>query len=42
VRGSATVNGEPLDEGDGVALVDEPSITLRGASECELLLFDLA
>jgi redox-sensitive bicupin YhaK (pirin superfamily) len=42
VRGSAAVSGEPLDEGDGVALVDEPSITVRGASECELLLFDLA
>jgi redox-sensitive bicupin YhaK (pirin superfamily) len=42
VRGSAAVNGEPLDEGDGVALADERSITVRGASECELLLFDLA
>jgi redox-sensitive bicupin YhaK (pirin superfamily) len=41
-RGSATVNGERLDEGDGAALVDEPSITVRGATPCELLLFDLA
>jgi redox-sensitive bicupin YhaK (pirin superfamily) len=42
VRGSAIVNGERLDEGDGAALVGEPSITLRGATPCELLLFDLA
>jgi redox-sensitive bicupin YhaK (pirin superfamily) len=42
VRGSASVNGEPLDEGDGAALLDEPSITLRGRAACEVLLFDLA
>jgi redox-sensitive bicupin YhaK (pirin superfamily) len=42
MRGSATVNGERLDEGDGAALVDEPSISVRGATPCELLLFDLA
>jgi redox-sensitive bicupin YhaK (pirin superfamily) len=41
-RGSATVNDERLDEGDGAALVDEPSIAVRGATPCELLLFDLA
>jgi quercetin 2,3-dioxygenase len=41
-RGSAAVNGVALDEGDGVALEDESSIAVRGASECELLLFDLA
>ena len=42
MRGSATVNGERLDEGDGAAFVDEPSIAVRGATPCELLLFDLA
>jgi hypothetical protein len=41
-RGSATVNGERMDEGDGAALVEERSISVSGATECELLLFDLA
>ncbi len=41
-RGSLTVNGTRLDEGDGAAIVDEPVLTLQGVSECEGLLFDLA
>ena len=41
-RGAVVVNGERLDEGDGAAIVDEAAITIRGASESEVLLFDLA
>ena len=42
VRGAVVVNGQPLAEGDGAAIVDEAAITIRGASESEVLLFDLA
>ena len=44
-RGSASVNGIPLAEGDGAALRDEARIELEGrdkAREAEVLLFDLA
>jgi redox-sensitive bicupin YhaK (pirin superfamily) len=41
-RGSVVVNGQPLDEGDGAAIVEEGTIAIRGASESEVLLFDLA
>ena len=43
-RGSVTVNGKKLDQGDGAAVSDEPTIELTGASAspAELLLFDLA
>jgi len=41
-RGAIVVNGQRLDEGDGAAIVDEAAITLRGASESEVLLLDLA
>ena len=41
-RGEATVNGEPLREGDGAALEDEAQVSLATASEAELLLFELA
>jgi redox-sensitive bicupin YhaK (pirin superfamily) len=39
-RGSVDVNGEKLEAGDGAAISDEKSITLRG--DGEVLLFDLA
>jgi redox-sensitive bicupin YhaK (pirin superfamily) len=39
-RGSVDVNGEKLAAGDGAAISDERSITLRG--DGEVLLFDLA
>ena len=42
MRGTVTVNGERLDEGDGAAVVDEAALSIRGVSESELLLFDLA
>ena len=42
VRGTVTVNGQPLAMGDGAALSDEREVTIEAASESELLLFDLA
>jgi redox-sensitive bicupin YhaK (pirin superfamily) len=41
-QGAVVVNGEPLEEGDGAAIVDETKLTIRGATESEFLLFDLA
>lgn len=40
-RGEAEVNGTPLKAGDGVALADEARVTLRGASNAEILLFNM-
>ena len=43
-RGSVTVNGKTLHQGDGAAIDDEPTLELTGADPqpAELLLFDLA
>jgi quercetin 2,3-dioxygenase len=41
-KGSVAVNGERLDEGDGAAIADEASLLIRGVSDAEVLLFDLA
>jgi len=41
-RGAVTVNGVPLDEGDGAAVERESTIGVRGVTEAEILLFDLA
>jgi quercetin 2,3-dioxygenase len=41
-RGSVTLNGEPLDAGDGAAISEEKSLQLAGVSDAEVLLFDLA
>ena len=40
--GEATVNGSHLEAGDAAALSREESLSLRGAKETDLLLFDLA
>ena len=40
--GAATVNGRELVAGDGVAIEDEPTITVTGELTGEVLLFDLA
>jgi redox-sensitive bicupin YhaK (pirin superfamily) len=40
--GSATVNGEQLVAGDGIAIEDEPSVVVASASDAEVILFDLA
>jgi redox-sensitive bicupin YhaK (pirin superfamily) len=41
-RGSVTLNGHSLGEGDGVALSSEPAVELLGRGDAEVLLFDLA
>ena len=41
-RGSVTLNGEPLEAGDGAAISAEKSLRLAGVSDAEVLLFDLA
>jgi hypothetical protein len=41
-RGSATVNGIGLREGDGAAVADERRLDIAGVDKAELLLFDLA
>lgn len=41
-RGSAIVNGEILDAGDAVAIEAEPTLTLVGQEDAEILVFDLA
>ena len=39
-RGTLTVNGDPLKEGDGIAICDE-NIILSNADHAEILLFDM-
>ena len=41
-RGSVSLNGHALAEGDGAALSSEPTVELQGSGDAELLLFDLA
>ena len=41
LRGSVDLNGESLSVGDGVAIADEPSLTIRGVKAAEIMLFDL-
>ena len=41
-RGSVTLNGQPLDAGDGAAISAEKSLQLTGVNDAEVLLFDLA
>ena len=41
-RGSMTLNGKRLDEGDGAAISEEKVVELTGADQAEVLLFDLA
>ena len=41
-RGSVTLNGTKLEEGDGAAISDEKTVELTGVGEAEVLLFDLA
>ena len=42
VRGSLTLNGESLAEGDGAAVSDEADLQLQASAEAEVLVFDLA
>jgi redox-sensitive bicupin YhaK (pirin superfamily) len=41
-RGSVTLNGAKLDEGDGAAISAEKTIELTGQNDAEVLVFDLA
>jgi redox-sensitive bicupin YhaK (pirin superfamily) len=41
-KGSVELNGRKLEQGDGAALSDEPAITIQGAEDSEVLLFDLS
>lgn len=41
-RGSVTLNGTKLEEGDGAAISDEKALELKGEKDAEVLLFDLA
>ncbi len=41
-RGSVTLNGTKLDEGDGAAISDVQAVELTGVKDAEVLLFDLA
>lgn len=41
-KGSVTVNGQALGQGDAAALTDEASVRISGTSEAQVLVFDLA
>ena len=41
-RGSVTLNGTKLEEGDGAAISNEKTVELTGEKDAEVLLFDLA
>jgi redox-sensitive bicupin YhaK (pirin superfamily) len=41
-RGAVDLNGRKLAQGDGAAVDSEPRLTIRGDSDAEVLLFDLA
>jgi redox-sensitive bicupin YhaK (pirin superfamily) len=41
-RGSVTLNGKKLEEGDGAAISAEKTVELTGVDNAEVLLFDLA
>ena len=41
-RGSVELNGKKLTQGDGAAISDEKTLTIKGAEDAEVLLFDLA
>jgi len=41
-RGAITVNGQPLEAGDGMAAEDPGELRLEGQSRAEVLLFDMA
>jgi redox-sensitive bicupin YhaK (pirin superfamily) len=41
-KGSVELNGQTLRQGDGAAISDESKLSIKGAKESEVLLFDLA
>ena len=42
LRGAVTLNGSPLNQGDGAAVSDEPALDLTATANAEVLVFDLA
>lgn len=42
VKGDLTINGKLVSAGDGVAVSQEPQLTLQADTDAEVLLFDLA
>ena len=41
-RGAVTLNGQRLEQGDGAAVTDEPTLTITGVTPAEILLFELS
>ena len=41
-KGAVELNGQSLDQGDGAAISEEKTLVVRGRSDAEVLLFDLA
>ena len=41
-KGSMELNGEKLSQGDGAAVSEEPQLVVKGTTDSEVLLFDLA
>ena len=41
-RGSITLNGQPMGQGDGAGITDETKLTIGGKESAEVLVFDLA
>jgi quercetin 2,3-dioxygenase len=41
-KGAVELNGAKLSQGDGAAISDEQKLTIKGAEDSEVLLFDLA
>jgi len=41
-RGAVELNGKKLNQGDGAAISDEKHLSIKGAKDAEVLLFDLA
>ncbi|MDR3763377.1 MAG: pirin family protein [Acidobacteriota bacterium] len=42
VRGAVTLNGQPMQQGDGAGVSEENTFTLAAAEDSEVLFFDLA
>ena len=41
-KGAIELNGKALRQGDGAAVSDEPTLSIKGSEDAEVLLFDLA
>ncbi len=41
-RGAVELNGKKLAQGDGAAITDEKTVSIKSTKDAEVLLFDLA